>query len=248
MTTLRSLFGFIALICILSLPVNSFAKGHNKYDDVEIEIITDRRGSLPLLSAHSKRATLERHYIIAKHNEPYRLRVTNQSNRRVGVVIAIDGRNILSGQSSELKSYEALCVLEPYQTKYYGGWHVGRHQINGFLFNTMDTYSGRGYSQNGMGVIALAVFNEKHQGKNGYYNVHKGKNKKSAGSNGRTVHFKPGKRAHAEKIINYASHENLCQKGIVQCGPRHRKNHLQKTKRQNNRYVSSPSWHFELRL
>ncbi|AGF79378.1 hypothetical protein UWK_02847 [Desulfocapsa sulfexigens DSM 10523] len=248
MKLLRTIIGVIVLICSVSLAGNSFAQKSGNHDDVEIEIISNQRGSLGDFFASGRWTGIEQQYVISRHNEPYRLRVTNHGNKRVGVVIAVDGRNILSGHPSNLQSNEHMCILEPDQSKYYAGWNVGRHQINGFVFNNMDNFEpGRRKPQNGVGIIALAVFDEQHRGRQDNYGYWKNRNG-SVKPYGREAHFVPGHRATAKNFIRYESRNSLCKKGMIQCGPKKHKDHLLNGGHRNNGFVSFPPFNFKLRF
>ncbi len=248
MKSLKSIFGLIALICIVALAGNSSAQIFNNYDDVEIEIISNQRGSLGTFSSSGKRGEIENHHVISRHNEPYRLRITNYGNKRVGVVLAVDGRNILSGRPSGLEFKEYMSILEPNQTKYYAGWNMGRHQISRFVFNNMDnSYAGRREVHTGIGIISLAVFNEQYTGRRDKYGYWKNNNG-SGKSHGREVRFVPEKRATAKKFIRYESRNSLCQKGIIQCRPKKQQNHLLNGGHRNNGFVSFPGFNFDLRF
>jgi len=90
--------------------------------------------------------------------------VRNTSNHRVGVVIAVDGRNIISGKKSYLKSNERMYILNPYQKSTYKGWRSGKNRVNEFYFTDVpDSYADRTFGDtSAMGVIAVAVFKEKN--------------------------------------------------------------------------------------
>ena len=53
-------------------------------------------------------------YAEAARGDQYTILVRNRLARRVGVVLAVDGRNIISGQKSWLKNNERMYILEPY--------------------------------------------------------------------------------------------------------------------------------------
>lgn len=239
MTPLRAITGMIALICALCFAENSFAKRSGIFDEVEIEIITDRRGGLQLFDSGADRAGFVKHYVIARPNEPYRVRITNHGKKRVGVVAAVDGRNILTGHPSTLKAHESMCILAPHQTKFFEGWNIGRHRIDGFVFRNFN---------NDTGIIALAVFEEQPAGRNKNNHGYRGKNYGSGKSHGRDIRFEPKKRATAKKIIRYASHGDLCHRGIIQCGPKRKQKHFSTTEHRNTGYVSFPSFHLKLQF
>lgn len=129
-------------------------------DGVEVRIVSDNGGELPFYPVLA-RYPQKKVYAEAVKGEHYRIAVRNTSNRRVGVVIAVDGRNIVSGNKSWLKSTERMYILEPYESYEYAGWRTGQNRINRFYFTeTADSYAAAFGDQSAMGVIAVAVYPE----------------------------------------------------------------------------------------
>ena len=131
---------------------------------VTMEIRTDSGRTLSFYPAANRGAN-SRVYAEAVKGENYRIMVRNNLDRRVGVVIAVDGRNILSGGKSWLRNNEQMYILEPYATAEYGGWRTGRDRINRFYFTEApDSYAAAFNDESAMGVIALAAYPEvRHQ-------------------------------------------------------------------------------------
>lgn len=103
-----------------------------------------------------------RAYVQANQGERYQLRVTNNTGQRVGLVIAVDGRNILNGKQSSLGSEERMYILEPYRSNSYDGWRTGQNQTNRFFFtDAANSYAAAWGDNSAMGVIAMAVYAEK---------------------------------------------------------------------------------------
>jgi len=132
MTNLRSILGFIAILTLLAMPHYSVAGKHQRNYNVGIEIISDWRGHLDLIRGPSRGLKQNNKFLIVKHDEPYRIRVTNYGNSRVAVVIAVDGVNVLSGRPTDLKFHERMAVLEPNQIQEFEGVQQGRHHRKGF--------------------------------------------------------------------------------------------------------------------
>ena len=131
---------------------------------VTLEIRSDSGRMLSFYPA-ANRGGSSRVYAEAVKGENYRIMVRNNLDRRVGVVIAVDGRNILSGGKSWLRNNEQMYILEPYATAEYGGWRTGRDKINRFYFTEApDSYAAAFNDESAMGVIALAAYPEvRHQ-------------------------------------------------------------------------------------
>ncbi len=133
-------------------------------EPVALEIVTDSGSALPLYE-HSQRNGVYKAYLEAIKGKGYKLRARNNTRDRVGLVIAVDGRNIVSGDRSELRADERMYILEPGETQTYEGWRTGRNKVNRFYF----TNTGRSYAvdafgdTSALGVIAVAVFAEQAQ-------------------------------------------------------------------------------------
>ena len=79
-------------------------------------------------------------YAEAVKGTHYRIEVRNRLNRRIGLVIAVDGRNIISGAKSWLKNNERMYILEPYGSGSFAGWRTAQDRINRFtspMFRTL---------------------------------------------------------------------------------------------------------------
>lgn len=129
-------------------------------DSVEVRIISDNGREAPFYPV-SARYPAKKVYAEAVKGDHYKISVRNKLGRRVGVVIAVDGRNIVSGQKSWLKNRERMYILEPYATYEYAGWRTGQDQINRFYFTEVpDSYAAAFGDHSAMGVIAVAVYPE----------------------------------------------------------------------------------------
>lgn len=133
------------------------------YLPVTLTVQGDNEGSLrefPL----SDNPLRYRAYIQATPNDRYRLRVTNNSDQRVGLVIAVDGRNIISGKKSYLSVKERMYILNPHDSADYDGWRTSTSQTNRFYFtNASDSYAAAWGDTSAMGVIAMAVYPERYR-------------------------------------------------------------------------------------
>jgi hypothetical protein len=130
---------------------------------VEVRIVTDDGRVLPTYPVKSKRG-LSKVYAEAVKGDHYRIEVRNNLDRRVGVVIAVDGRNIISGGKSWLKNHERMYILEPYGSGEFSGWRTNRNSINRFYFTDVpDSYASAFGDESAMGVIAVAAYPEKRR-------------------------------------------------------------------------------------
>jgi len=102
-------------------------------------------------------------YVEAMKGDRYSIRVTNKSGSRIGVVIAVDGRNIISGKKSDLKRDERMYIIGPYENNTFEGWRTGMDRTNRFYFTeASDSYAEKVFADaSAMGTIAVAVYREK---------------------------------------------------------------------------------------
>jgi hypothetical protein len=143
------------------LLLNAAAYAHSRPSDVTVEIV-DQYGStfsqMPV--RHSGKAY--RAYLQAERGARYRIRITNRSGERVGLVIAVDGRNIITGARSDLARSESMYVLSPWETNEYSGWRSSLADVNEFYFTEwQDSYAEAFGDRSARGVIAVAVYREK---------------------------------------------------------------------------------------
>lgn len=130
-------------------------------DDVEISVTSDGGRTLREYPVRNTGSGVYRAYLEATRGQNYSITVRNRSNERVGVVIAVDGRNIISGDRSNLRANERMYVLEPRQQESYSGWRTSKNRVNRFYFtNAGNSYSGAWGDYSAMGVIAVAAFRE----------------------------------------------------------------------------------------
>ena len=102
-----------------------------------------------------------RSYLQAEKGARYQLRVHNTTGERLGLVIAVDGRNIISGQKSELARGEPMYVLDGWDTESYSGWRANLDAINEFYFTDWkDSYADAFGDRSARGVIAVAIYRE----------------------------------------------------------------------------------------
>lgn len=220
---------------------------------VDIDIVSDRGFVFPMYTIAPARSQgvayqTRRAYVEAIKGERYGIRVRNNTAHRIGLVIAVDGRNIISGAKSYLRKDERMYILSPYSSAVYDGWRTAKDQVNRFYFTEAgDSYAGAWDDVSALGVIATAVYFEKV-----YYEppvaertpqdrtlpatpaprregAAKGSEKaESAPGTGfgegqyspsRRVDFLPEDRPAERHFLKYEWRETLCRKGFVSCRP-----------------------------
>ena len=117
----------IVILAIVVCTASAWAGGVG--DAVEVRIVTDDGRTLPTYPVKMRHG-VRKVYAEAIKGDHYRIEVKNRLNRRVGLVIAVDGRNIISGTKSWLKNSERMYIIEPYGSGEFAGWRTTQDRIN----------------------------------------------------------------------------------------------------------------------
>lgn len=104
----------------------------------------------------------DRHYFEAFKGRNYSLVVRNTTGRRVGVVIAVDGINVVNGEITRLANDEPMYVLDPYERAVIRGWRTSLDEVRKFVFVDEErSYAERTGQANGdLGWIRVLAFRE----------------------------------------------------------------------------------------
>ena len=215
---------------------------------VSVEVVSDSGAALlaiPHKDFWKGGTRIIKNYMEAKKGEKYSLVIRNSSPERIGVVIAVDGRNIISGKKSDLKPAEEMYLVSGYETGRYEGWRTDQDTVHRFYF----TDPGASYSAttfrdtSAMGVIAVAVYREKDR-QPLIEEMRKRESAPAAPSAGSAapgrslakdqaagtgfgegqysptvrVAFEPEQTSAQKVLVRYEWRETLCRKGIINCG------------------------------
>ncbi len=240
------------LICVVLLTmVIAPAAGYSHrpaQDVIDVRIISDNGGVLPRYRAHPRGCGAGSYYYMeAIRGDRYSIEVTNRSGRRIAVVIAVDGRNIISGAKSHLRNSERMYIIEPYSSNTFNGWRTSMERTNRFYFTEQsDSYAERVFADaSAMGTIAVGVYREKQcdvtpvlpyrddyrSGSKSARNrahseKHKGESADSEAGTGfgettyspaREVPFEAERTMAGRVVLKYEWRRELCRKGIVSC-------------------------------
>ncbi len=224
---------------------------------VDVRIVSDSGGEFSqyrtyLRSSGRNAQDTKYFYLEAVKGSRYSVQVTNRSDRRLAVVIAVDGRNIINGQKSDLRRNERMYVIGPYETDTFEGWRTGLDRTNRFYFTEpSDSYAEKVFADgSAMGTIALAVYRERIP----EFSLHSRMKETPAGvapsapvegrsagaaekkkderagtgfgettySPAQVVQFDPEHTPADKIILKYEWRSELCRKGIVPCVPGNR--------------------------
>ncbi len=234
-------------LLVLSLLLSSAAPANShKGGTVEISIISDNGTvyqTIPHRDIHRKKTRTIKKYLEARKGQNYSIVIRNNMASRVGVVIAVDGRNIISGKKSHLRHNENMYIVNAYGHAQYQGWRTNQDTVHRFYFtDSEDSYAMRTFSDSSaMGVIAVAVFREKDQERFSLFKhggrqdaaapkapsvgeaERSGKDRAGTGFGNSsyspvvTVSFKPERNPFRKTLIKYEWHDVLCKKEIIEC-------------------------------
>ncbi|XOF35209.1 MAG: hypothetical protein ACL93V_07965 [Candidatus Electrothrix sp. YB6] len=153
--SMKGLLLFFSILLLLSTPA---AAGN-----ITVQVISGDGYIFPTYPTDSRDGSY-RAYLQAQRNARYGIRIRNNTGRRIGLVIAVDGRNIISGDRSDLRNTERMYILGPYEEATYNGWRTTRNQVSRFYFSDAeDSYAGAWGDHSAMGVIAVAAYPEKRR-------------------------------------------------------------------------------------
>ncbi|HLK26730.1 MAG TPA: hypothetical protein VKT30_18900 [Caulobacteraceae bacterium] len=124
-------------------------------DPVNLQIVDRDTGQTLRVWRHDGRL-----FVAGQPGDRYSLRVTNNTGRRVMVVMSVDGVNVLNGETAgyDQDGY----VFAPYQSYEVTGWRKSTTEVAAFTFAPLpDSYAARTGRPADVGVIGIAVFNER---------------------------------------------------------------------------------------
>lgn len=129
---------------------------------LDVKIYGDDRGLLAMDFIRDSYQAEGCYLVEARMGERYRLVVTNNSGRRVGLVISIDGLNIISGNTCYHRPDESMYLLEPGQSGSFSGWRRDYDNVARFYFtDKSDSYAARTGKYGQHGWIKVAAFLER---------------------------------------------------------------------------------------
>ena len=166
---MRSLKVAVLALAVVT-PITAQAMAHRPYPgdvppgslvDVEVEVEGAER---PLYAAPDGSGRL---YFEARRGARYAIRLRNRSHERVGVVVQVDGLNVISGDrtaASWLGSNPGrMYVLDPWDQTDIKGWRTSLDEVRRFTFIEEErSYAARsGQANNKMGWVEITVYRER---------------------------------------------------------------------------------------
>ncbi|MFL5298484.1 MAG: hypothetical protein ACJ798_19065 [Phenylobacterium sp.] len=127
-------------------------------DLVDVQVVDRETGETLQVWRRAGRA-----YVAGQPNARYALRVRNNSDGRVLVVMSVDGLNILTGETAGYG--QTGYVLGPHESYDASGWRKSNSEVAAFTFaEQARSYAARTGRPADIGVIGVAAFREKVYG------------------------------------------------------------------------------------
>ncbi|TAN43358.1 MAG: hypothetical protein EPN25_00850 [Nitrospirae bacterium] len=239
------------LITVVWLMSAGVSFGYQARETVEVDLVTGQGEVLQVIPHkyyEADRMQVIKKYLEARQGQTYSIVIRNNSPERIGVVVAVDGRNIITGKKSWLKNSEMMYIIAPYGSTRLDGWRTDNSTIHQFYFTDPgDSYTVRTFNDtSAMGVIAVAAFKEKEPYRYPYQEQRSlGKapgpaagampqrsakdalSESAATGFGQEryspvvrVEFEPQQTAFQKTLLKYEWRETLCRKGLLRCGGR----------------------------
>jgi hypothetical protein len=151
----RGLLATCALAALLNLGCAPAARADARLVQVDV-IDRDNGGPLRVWRDHG------RPVVAGRPGARYSVRLVNNTGARVLAVVAIDGVNVISGETAA--TGQRGYVLGPWQHTEITGWRKSDSEVAAFEFTALpDSYAARTGRPQDVGVIGVAVFREAPQ-------------------------------------------------------------------------------------
>lgn len=121
---------------------------------ITVRVVDDDGAPLPTFSADG------RSFVLGNDGARYSIRIENRTGARFEAVATVDGLDVIDGQpgSFEKRGY----LLDPWSTVDIDGFRRSEEEVAAFRFGRVrDSYAARRGSDRNVGVIGVAVFQER---------------------------------------------------------------------------------------
>ena len=101
-----------------------------------------------------------RFYVLGDAGDRYSIRVSNPTGQRIEAVISVDGLDVIDGKSADLR--KRGYVVPAYGELKVDGFRVSTREVATFRFSSVrNSYAGRKGKARNVGVIGVAIFEER---------------------------------------------------------------------------------------
>lgn len=161
---MRPFFAALAL-CVALVPLapaTADAHGpavrswHRPQPTASVRVSLESADGMALPTAMHHGAT----FVAGELGERYTIRIENDGNERVEVVVAVDGRDVVSGKLADATRQRGY-VVQPFGSVVIDGFRRSHDHVAAFRFTDVeDSFSGRMGTGQQAGNITVAVFRE----------------------------------------------------------------------------------------
>lgn len=121
---------------------------------VTVRVVDDNGSPLPTFSAGG------RSYVMGNDGQRYSIRIENQTGARFEAVATVDGLDVIDGQPGAFEKRGYL--VQPWSTVEIDGFRRSEEEVAAFRFGRVrDSYAAKRGSDRNVGVIGVAVFQER---------------------------------------------------------------------------------------
>lgn len=101
-------------------------------------------------------------YFEAFAGRNYSVVLKNNTGRRIGVLLTVDGLNVVNGEITKLSPNEPMYVLDPWESATIQGWRTSMNDVRRFVFvDERRSYAERtGQANSDMGWIRVMAYRE----------------------------------------------------------------------------------------
>lgn len=144
----------LALALLLSYAAPRSAHASDRWRPYSLQVVDEYGASLPTY------ALGPRTFVLGAQGQRYLLRITNESSRRVEVVVSVDGRDVLDGQPADWSKRGYL--VAPYDSVTIDGFRLSDSSVAAFRFSSVAaSYAAQMGDARDVGAIGVAVFSER---------------------------------------------------------------------------------------
>ena len=105
----------------------------------------------------------KRFYVHGQTGQRYAIRVDNPTNRRVEAVVSVDGLDVIDGEDADFRNKRGY-IVPPRGSVTIDGFRVSTQAVAAFRFSSVsNSYAGRKGKARNVGVVGVALFEEKAQ-------------------------------------------------------------------------------------
>jgi hypothetical protein len=146
-----------ALLCTALLALTACAAAPSTHAGSLVDLAVVDRDTGETLRTYSHHGKL---YVAGTPGHRYSVRMMNRTSARVLTILSVDGVNAITGQTASTS--QSGYVLSAWESADIAGWRKSDDEIAQFNFTSLpDSYASRTGRPANVGVIGVAVFNER---------------------------------------------------------------------------------------